>query len=117
MPNKTWGHLVFGSSDDANGVYTIENCIFNGQGTQGIYINENVSGVTYNILNCTFKGDFGSEGAITIQNNLGVNVIINVTGNIFSNIPATSHKVCMLYNNTDHTLNTDLDSSDIYWKL
>ncbi len=66
MPNKSWGHLVFGASNNANGVYTISNCTFNGVGTQGIYINERVSGATYNILNCTFNGDFGGEGAVTI---------------------------------------------------
>lgn len=112
---KDWGMVVFGASKNPNGVYTFENCTFNGVGTQGIYINETVSGATYNILNCTFNGDFGGEGAITIQNNSGVNVIINVMGNTFSSIPATSHKIFVKYAYNGWTLNTDLDSSDIYW--
>ena len=116
MPNKAWGHLVFGASKDANGVYTISNCTFNGQGSQGIYINETVSGATYNIKDCTFNGDFGGEGAITIQNNDGVNHIVNVSGCTFNNIPATSHNICVLYAYNGWTLNTDLDSSDVYWK-
>ena len=93
MATKSWGHLVFGSSDNAQGVYTISNCTFNGVGTQGIYINENTSGVTYNILNCTFNGNFGNEGAITIQTNPNVNHIVNVKGCTFNNIPDTSHKI------------------------
>ena len=115
MPDKTWGHLVFGSSDYEKGVYTIENCIFNGQGSQGIYINENVSGVTYNILNCTFEGDFGGEGAITIQNNTNVKHIVNVKGCSFNNIPTTSNKVYILGYYEDWTLNTDLQEDDVNW--
>ena len=116
MPNKNWGHLVFGSSDNADGVYTIEDCIFIGEGTTGIYINENKSGATYNILNCTFNGDFGNEGAITIQNNDGVNHIVNVTGCTFNNIPTTSHKIFVHYAYNGWTLNTDVAASDVYWK-
>lgn len=116
MPNKKWGHLVFGSSDNADGVYTIEDCIFIGEGTTGIYINENKSGATYNILNCTFNGDFGNEGAITIQNNDGVNHIVNVTGCTFNNIPTTSHKIFVHYAYNGWTLNTDVAASDVYWK-
>lgn len=116
MPDKSWGHLVFSSSDKADGVYTVSNCTFNGVGTQGIFINENVSGATYNILNCTFNGDFGNEGAITIQNNDGVQHIVNVFGCTFKNIPATSHKISIHYAYNGWTLNTDLDSSDIYWQ-
>lgn len=116
MPNKNWGHLVFGSSDNADGVYTIEDCIFIGEGTTGIYINENKSGATYNILNCTFNGDFGNEGAITIQNNDGVNHIVNVTGCTFDNIPTTSHKIFVHYAYNGWTLNTDVAASDVYWK-
>jgi hypothetical protein len=41
MPAKTWGHLVFSTGDEADGVYTVKECTFNGVGTQGIYINEN----------------------------------------------------------------------------
>ena len=123
MPNKNWGHVVFGSSDDAKGVYTIENCTFNGVGTTGIYINENVSGVTYNILNCTFDGDFGGEGAITVQCNENVNHNVNIKGCTFSNIPTSSNKVFVIYQNTDTTvwnLDTDLPLADIksvvrYW--
>lgn len=115
MPDKDWGHLVFGSSDYEKGVYTIENCIFNGQGSQGIYINENVSGVTYNILNCTFEGNFGGEGAITIQNNTNVKHIVNVKGCSFINIPESSNKVYIIGNYEDWTLNTDLQEDDVYW--
>ena len=90
---KDWGMVVFGSSNNPNGVYTIENCTFNGVGTQGIYINEQASGATYNILNCTFDGDFGTEGAITIQTNKDVDHIVNVKGCTFNNIPNTSHRI------------------------
>ena len=114
MPNKSWGHLVFGASNNANGVYTISNCTFNGVGTQGIYINENVSGATYNINNCTFNGDFGGEGAVTIQNNDGVNHTVNVTGCTFNDIPATSHEIYVLYAFDDWTLNAE--GVDAYWK-
>lgn len=123
MPDKSWGHLVFGSGDKADGVYTVSNCTFNGVGSQGIYINEDVSGATYNILNCTFNGDFGAEGAITIETNKDVDHIVNVKGCTFNNIPATSHKICMVpWDSVNKifyygwTLNTDLDSSDLYWK-
>ncbi|MBO5311405.1 MAG: DUF4957 domain-containing protein [Bacteroidales bacterium] len=114
MPNKSWGHLVFGASKNANGVYTISNCTFNGVGTQGIYINETVSGATYNINNCTFNGDFGGEGAVTIQNNDGVNHTVNVTGCTFNDIPATSHEVYVLYAFKEWTLN--VEGVDAYWK-
>jgi hypothetical protein len=111
---KEWGMIVFGSSNNPNGVYTFENCTFTGVGTQGIYINENTSGATYNILNCTFDGDFGNEGAITIQNNDGVNHIVNVTGCTFNNIPTTSHKIFVHYAYNGWTLNTDLEASTAY---
>lgn len=114
MPNKSWGHLVFGASNNATGVYTISNCTFNGVGTQGIYINEQVSGATYNILNCTFNGDFGGEGAVTIQNNDGVQHIVNVTGCTFNNIPDTSHEIYVLYAYDGWTLNAE--GVDAYWK-
>ena len=120
MPDKSWGHLVFGSSDNAAGVYTISNCTFNGVGTQGIYINETVSGVTYNILNCTFNGNFGNEGAITIQTNQDVNHIVNVKGCTFNNIPDTSHKIFLASWDGQGsfyygwTLNTDLKATTIY---
>lgn len=90
---KDWGMVVFGSSNNPNGVYTIENCTFKGVGTQGIYINEQASGATYNILDCTFDGDFGTEGAITIQTNKDVNHIVNVKGCTFNNISDTSHRI------------------------
>ena len=119
MPDKFWGHLVFSSSDNAEGVYTVENCIFNGAGSQGIYINENASGATYNILNCTFDGDFGNEGAITIQTNKDVKHVVNVKGCTFNNIPDTSHKIFMVRSNDGlyygWTLNTDLAESDVVW--
>ena len=107
MADKAWGHLVLASADSADGVYTISNCIFNGVGTQGIYINEKTSGVTYNIENCIFDGDFGGEGAITIQNNEGVAVKVNVDGCTFNNIPATSHEIYKKYNYTGLILTID----------
>ena len=105
MATKDWGMLVFGSGKE-NGVYTVENCTFNGVQTQGIYLNENTK-ATYHINNCKFNGDFGNEGAITIQNNAGVNCTVNVVGCEFNNIPETSHKIFVLYNNNDMTLNAD----------
>ena len=116
MATKNWGHLVFGSSENANGVYTISNCTFEGVGTQGIYINEEVSGATYNIENCTFNGDFSGEGAITIQNNDNVNMKVNVKNCTFNEIPSTSHKIFIHYAYDGWTLNTDLNSEDIFWK-
>ncbi|MBP1541821.1 MAG: hypothetical protein ILA25_06590 [Prevotella sp.] len=120
MPNKSWGMCVFGGSGKANGVYTVKNCKFTGVSTQGIYINETASGATYNIEGCTFDGDFGTEGAITIQNNANVNHIVNIKNCTFSNILNTSHKVYIIYDYTGWTLNTEnntgLDESDIYWK-
>ena len=107
MPDKSWGHLVFGSSDNAEGVYTISNCTFNGVGSQGIYINEETSGATYNVLNCTFNGDFGGEGAVTIQNNDGVDHIVNVLDCTFKNIPDSSHNIFIHYDYNGFTLNTN----------
>ena len=120
MATKAWGMIVFGGSGKANGVYTVRNCKFNGVNTQGIYINETASGATYNIEGCTFDGNFGTEGAITIQNNADVNHIVNIKNCTFSNIPNTSHKVYIIYDYNGWTLNTEnntgLDESDIYWK-
>ena len=109
MVDKKWGQLVFSTSNNAGGVYTISDCIFDGVGTQGVYINENISGAIYNIKNCTFNGDFGGEGAITIQNNEGVNVTVNVTECDFNNIPETSHEIFLIFaSNTDGwTLNAE----------
>jgi len=109
---KEWGMIVFGSSNNANGVYTFDNCTFNGVGTTGIYINENVSGATYNILNCTFNGDFGSEGAISIQNNANVDHIVKVLGCTFNEV--TSNKIYVHYAYDGWTLNTDL-TDGIVW--
>lgn len=92
MVDKSWGQLVFSSSTVAGGVYTISNCILDGQATQGIYINQNNVDATYNILNCTFNGDFGNEGAITIQDN-NCEFTVNVTDCEFNNIPETSHEI------------------------
>jgi len=116
MPNKSWGHLVFGSGNKADGVYTVDNCIFNGQDSQGIFINEITSGATYNITNCTFDGNFGDEGAVTIQNNDGIEHTVNVKGCTFKNIPDTSHKIYIHYAYNGWTLNTDAAEEDIYWK-
>ena len=107
MPAKTWGHLVFSTGDEADGVYTVKECTFNGVGTQGIYINENTSGATYNVLDCTFNGNFGGEGAITIQNNANVNFTVNVDGCDFIDIPETSHEIFVKYDNIGMTLNAN----------
>ena len=114
MPDKNWGHLVFGSSTVEGGIYTISNCVFNGDGSQGIYINQDIP-ATFNIENCTFNGDFGNEGAITIQNNENVNITVNVTGCTFNNIPETSHKIFVHYAYNGWTLNVDKEA-DVYWK-
>lgn len=115
---KDWGMVVFGSSNNPNGVYTIENCTFNGVGTQGIYINEQASGATYNILNCTFDGNFGTEGAITIQTNKDVNHIVNVKGCTFNNIPDDSHRIFLAKTADgfyyDWTLNTESKAYSAY---
>ena len=119
MATKSWGMLVFGSGNSADGVYTVSNCTFNGVGTQGIYINETVSGAVYNIENCTFNGNFGSEGAITIQGNKDAKFTVNVDADCaFNNIPVTnhynpdgSHKICLVPSTAgpyfDFILNTD----------
>ena len=107
--------MVFGAFNKANGVCTLDNCTFNGVGTQGIYINESASGATYNILNCKFNGDFGTEGAVAIQNNSGVNHTVNVKGCTFSSIPSTSHEIYVKYAYTEWTLNTDIDQSKVFW--
>ena len=116
MSEKSWGMLVFGGGDEANGVYTVENCLFNGVGTQGIYINENTAGATYNVKNCTFKGDFGREGAVVIQNNANLNgegvVYVNVEENTFNNV--TAYKISLLNkDNGKLVLNTDVAGEEI----
>ena len=114
MPNKTWGHLVFGASINSEGVYTISNCFFNGNGSQGIYINEDyVSGAIFNIENCTFNGDFGKEGAITIQNNSNICMTVNVTGCVFNNLSESSHKIFIHYEYDGWNLNAD--GVQVHW--
>lgn len=116
MATKTWGMLVFGTDPTPVGVYTVSNCTFKGVGTQGIFINEIRSGAVYNIENCSFTGDFGaSDGAVTIQNNHGVDFTVNVTGCTF-NMTNGSHEISYHYNNSAFTLNTDVDPSKIYCK-
>ena len=119
MAEKSWGMIVFCASNNSNGVYTVDNCTFKGVHTQGVYINENKSGATYNITNCTFNGDFDGatthDGAITIQNNDGINHIVNVTGCTF-NVDANNRKLYMTTPYRGFTLNTDLDSNDVIWK-
>lgn len=115
MATKNWGMLVFGSRKSSNGVVTLSNCTFNGVGTQGIYINEEMNGAVYNIENCTFNGDFGAEGAITIQDNANVDFTVNVNGCAFNNIPSTSHEVCLIYGNNVFTLNSDVEL-EVYTK-
>ncbi|MBQ5881795.1 MAG: hypothetical protein IIW70_03070 [Bacteroidales bacterium] len=120
MPKKDWGMLVFSTGNKAEGVYTIENCTFKGVGTQGIYINEEKTGATYNIIDCTFNGDFGVEGAITIQPNKDVEHIVNVKRCEFNNIPATSHRIFLApYDGKKalfygFTLDTDLKATTAY---
>ena len=118
MATKAWGMLVFSSSNNASGVYTVSNCTFKGVRTQGIFINENTSNAVYNIQNCTFNGNFGTEGAITIQTNKDVNHIVNVNGCTFNNIPATSHRIFLTKSSAglfyDFTLNTDLAAASAY---
>jgi len=110
MPNKSWGHLVFSSSYGTNGVYTVKNCTFDGVGTQGIYINE-TSDAIYNVIDCTFTGDFGSEGAVVIQSNASNSgaFTVNVTGCTFNKIPESSHEICVRYADAvdGWTLNTE----------
>ena len=116
MATKSWGMLVFGTDPSPVGVYTVSNCTFNGVGTQGIFINEIRSGAVYNIVNCSFTGDFGaSDGAVTIQNNHGVDFTVNVTGCTF-NMTNGSHEISYHYNDSAFTLNTDVDPSKIYCK-
>ena len=113
MATKSWGMLVFGSGNKKDGEYTIENCTFNGVGTQGIYINEDIDGAKYNIINCTFNGNFGDQGAITIETNKGVNHIVKVKGCEFNNVPA-DHRIFLTTDDQsrpisyDFTLDTDL---------
>lgn len=73
-----WGLLVFSSSAQ-NGVYTISDCVFNSDGDQCIYINQDKA-ATYNIENCVFNAkDKEHDGVITIQNN-PVDYTVNVIG-------------------------------------
>ena len=116
MSTKSWGMLVFGGGNKADGVYTVENCLFNGVGTQGIYINENTAGATYNVKNCTFKGDFGNEGAVVIQNNANLNgegvVKVFVEENTFNNV--TAYKISLLNKeNGKLELHTDVANAEI----
>ena len=116
MATKSWGMLVFGTDPSPVGVYTVSNCTFKGVGTQGIFINEIRSGAVYNIVNCSFTGDFGaSDGAVTIQNNREVDFTVNVTGCTF-NMTNGSHEISYHYNDSAFTLNTDVDTSKIYCK-
>ena len=120
--DKDWGMLVFSTGKDTGGVYTVDNCTFNGVGTQGVYINEKKSSAVYNITNCTFDGDFGDQGVITIQGNVGVDHTINITGCTF-NI-TSSHKIYFASpgggNPTHKSTNLHTDNaiaeSDIYVK-
>ena len=111
MATKSWGHMVFCSSANVGGTYTISNCIFNGDATQGIYINQDKK-ATFNIYDCKFTGDFG-EGAITIQNNGGVDFTVNVIGCEFNNIPDTSNEICVKFAYDGWTLNAD--GVDVSW--
>ena len=107
MASKSWGMLVL-DRGQSEGVYTVDNCTFTGVGTTGIYINEKNNGVTYNIKNCEFNGDFGVEGAISIQNDPNKNFTVNVTGCEFNfPEPSQSHEIYVHYDNDDMTLNAE----------
>ena len=62
------------------------------------------------------NGDFGTEGAVTIQNNVDVNFTVNVTGCTFNDIPNTSHEIFVIYPFKNWTLNTDVDNNKIHWE-
>jgi len=107
MVNKSWGQLVF-STGAANGVYTVSNCIFNGESTQGIYFNPSAGNETYVIENCTFTGDFGSEGALSYQNN-NMSTTLSVSGNTFN--VTNGEKIAIHYHKSNLTLNSSVDET------
>ena len=111
MPNKPWGHLVFGGSK-AGGVYTISDCLFTGVGTQGIYFNPE-SDAEWNVVGCTFTGDFGSEGAVVLQNN-SKPTDLTVTNNDFD-VAAGSEELTVHYHKEALTLNADVDETVLIW--
>ena len=66
----------------------------------------------YNVVVCTFIGNFGNEGAVTIQNNIttdGGKVIFNVFGCDFSNIDGNSPKISYHYANKVDYLEVNTD--------
>lgn len=118
MYTKNWGHLVFCASKTTGGVFTLSDCIFNGVGTQGIFINQDFKGAshtpaTFNVVNCVFNGDFGGEGAITVSNGDGANFTLNVTGCEFKNVP-DGHVIYVQYAYNGWTLNAP--GVDTFWK-
>ena len=108
MHTKSWGHIVFGGSV-AGGVYTVSNCIFNGVGTQGIYFNP-VSDAEWNVVGCTFTGDFGSEGAVVLQNN-SEPTDLTVTDNDFA--VTNGEELAIMYHKENLNLAADADVDDV----
>ncbi|MBR6735462.1 MAG: hypothetical protein IKL92_01165, partial [Oscillospiraceae bacterium] len=109
MVDKSWGQLVF-SSGKTNGVYTVSNCIFNGESTQGIYINPAAGNETYVIEGCTFTGDFGSEGAVTLQNHSELTTLTVSNDNVF-NVDNDSEELTIHYHKEALTLNSSVDET------
>lgn len=108
MATKSWGHLVFGGSK-AGGVYTISDCLFTGVGTQGIYFNP-VSDAEWNVVGCTFTGDFGTEGAVVLQNN-SKPTELTVTDNDFA--VTNGEELAIMYHKENLTLAADADVDDV----
>ena len=108
MNTKSWGHIVFGGSA-AGGVYTISNCLFNGVGTQGIYFNP-VSDAEWNVVGCTFTGDFGTEGAVVLQNN-SKPTDLTVTDNDFT--VTNGEELAIMYHKENLNLTADADVDDV----
>jgi len=109
MVDKSWGQLVFSTGKDG-GVYTVSNCIFNGESTQGIYMNPANGNEKYVIEGCTFTGDFGIEGAITVQNNSEITTLTVSDDNVF-NVDDDSEELTIHYHKSNLTLNSAVDET------
>lgn len=129
-----WGFLNLGGKGKN---YTISNCYFTGYDQwddrwedgepnptdidpsregycQGIYINTQ-EGCVYNIEYCTFDGNFGGEGAITIQNN-EVKCGVNIRGCEFINRgDQTARNIYVHYNKPGMELTYDIDEAQVTW--
>ena len=109
MVDKSWGQLVFSTGKDG-GVYTVSNCIFNGESTQGIYMNPANGNEKYVIEGCTFTGDFGIEGAITVQNNSEITTLTVSDDNVF-NVDDDSEELTIHYHKSNLTLDSAVDET------